>query len=656
MTDEHVVEKIRPFEKARRNMKKIFAFFLLLGVLAVPLCASDWDTTGKGGRGGQLSPEIAEKAWMEFPAYQPGTDAGVLLTMDWVVIDAMAHPETRQKTAARLAALLGAPKTTPQAKKFICAKLYQIGTEAEIPAVIPLLSDADSVDDARLFLERIGTESARQALREAAETLSGRPFIGVVNSLSLLQDGPAFEKIVSLTASGDPEVVRAAWRALGNYGSEEAGRFFLERLTAERKANIWLESAAVRCAILLRENGNVTLSEAVLDQLTCTFRSLAGRKAGWKARWDLFPSALKNDMAQEWIDSEDPVKKNLALSLLAPKLEAERENKPMEIWFREMMGQNEMLAREAEIWFASQPKEKVGPFLLGKMKAEKVPSVKIVDLLAKLKFYDAIDPLVELAKQKDPECWSVALRGLRGVCDPDDFDLRRMLRLYLEVQDPVQKDLVSRTTAAIAEKNPNAETRADVLLVLIDAEPEKDSAEFQIQVLPLLGRLGTAKVFALVEKSMNSENADIQEAAWLALCNWPNAEHAALLWKRAETGDPAALRAFIRVITIPSERPAAEVFADLKRAFEKAVVPEDRLLAVERAKAVRTLEIVQWLAEMLDDEVLAQTACVSIVELAHHRFLRQPNKAVFDPILQKVKDVSQSEEIRQRAEKARLGM
>jgi len=45
-----------------------------------------------------------------------------------------------------------------------------------------------------------------------------------------------------------------------------------------------------------------------------------------------------------------------------------------------------------------------------------------------------------------------------------------------------------------------------------------------------------------------------------------------------------------------------------------------------------------------------------IVELAHHRFLRQPNKAHFEPILRKVEATAKDKSIAELAEKARLGM
>ena len=59
---------------------------------------------------------------------------------------------------------------------------------------------------------------------------------------------------------------------------------------------------------------------------------------------------------------------------------------------------------------------------------------------------------------------------------------------------------------------------------------------------------------------------------------------------------------------------------------------ENRQWVLHRASTVRTCEAVQWIAEYLDDPNLGQTVCRSIVELAHHRFLRHPNMDRFGPL------------------------
>ncbi len=78
------------------------------------------------------------------------------------------------------------------------------------------------------------------------------------------------------------------------------------------------------------------------------------------------------------------------------------------------------------------------------------------------------------------------------------------------------------------------------------------------------------------------------------------------------------------------------------------------MLVIQRAAAIRTLETVRWVAPYLDDPDLQQAACSTIVELAHHRFLRVPNKSLFDPLLQKVSQLAKDPDIANRARQYRL--
>ena len=117
-----------------------------------------------------------------------------------------------------------------------------------------------------------------------------------------------------------------------------------------------------------------------------------------------------------------------------------------------------------------------------------------------------------------------------------------------------------------------------------------------------------------------------------------------------------ALRAYIRVVSLKSDRPDSDTLAMLQKAFQQATNADDQQLAIERTSTVRTMEAVEWVASMLDDPALAQSACKTIVELAHHRFLRHPNMRQFGPILEKAAKISDDPAIVERAKRYRLGL
>ena len=94
----------------------------------------------------------------------------------------------------------------------------------------------------------------------------------------------------------------------------------------------------------------------------------------------------------------------------------------------------------------------------------------------------------------------------------------------------------------------------------------------------------------------------------------------------------------------------------LRESVNLAERTDEKRLAIQRASTIRTMETVTWIARFLDDPELNQVACQTLVELAHHRFLRQPNMDRFGPILQKTERISKDAAVVERAKRYRLGL
>ncbi|MFM9025973.1 MAG: hypothetical protein ACKON7_11650, partial [Planctomycetaceae bacterium] len=83
--------------------------------------------------------------------------------------------------------------------------------------------------------------------------------------------------------------------------------------------------------------------------------------------------------------------------------------------------------------------------------------------------------------------------------------------------------------------------------------------------------------------------------------------------------------------------------------------PEDRAKLLERANAIRTVETFRFVLPYLDDPALAESACLSVVELAHHQKLRDANKPEFVKALDKVIATTKNAELVERAERYKAG-
>jgi hypothetical protein len=96
------------------------------------------------------------------------------------------------------------------------------------------------------------------------------------------------------------------------------------------------------------------------------------------------------------------------------------------------------------------------------------------------------------------------------------------------------------------------------------------------------------------------------------------------------------VRAYTRVVSLPKQGSDAERLARLQRAMAVAQCDDERAYVLERAAAVRTLDSLRFVLPYVDRPAMAEVACKSVAELAHHRELRDPHKAEFRPALEKV--------------------
>ena len=658
----------------------------------------------------EMSPE---QAWKALPQYQPGQDMAALLAIDRAVIDSMSSPELRSACAARLANVLAAADTTPAARQYICLQLRQIGTAAEVPVLKKLLAQPETAQIGRYALETIPGPEASSALREALTITEGQQLIGIIQSVGARKDAAAVPTLLRLADSSDKTTSDAAVWALGNLADERATAFLLKR--AERAGLPTPRELAVpllRCADAMEKSGKHDQAETIYRLLSQTKQPAGIRRATLEGTLRLRGDQQRATVL-DWLADEDADRQRIAAghlrSLSAGQLDqlladlsdlsdagklavlelaASRRGGsvlPIAISLMQsdqpklklsgiryvgmigdlkvipqlidMLSDTDEVAEAAQKALAELPRKEVTAALLDALQSRPTIRVPVIAVLVKLKCYDAINPLVEIAAQPDPAVYAPALDGLRGIADPDKSDIPRLVKLLLRTKPGRHRDEVERTIVIVCNKLP---ANADRAALVHAALSQTDSAE-RPKYLPLLGRLGGAQSLATIKAALGSDEPIVQEAAVRALCNWPNADVADRLLDLATNSDNVtyrrwALRAYIRVITLPTDRPETETLAMLQHAMSLSVGVEEKRLAIERAATIRRMETVTWITAYLDDPQLCQSACTSLVELAHHRFLRHPNMKQFDPILEKVSRIATDPAVAERAKRYRLGL
>jgi hypothetical protein len=148
----------------------------------------------------------------------------------------------------------------------------------------------------------------------------------------------------------------------------------------------------------------------------------------------------------------------------------------------------------------------------------------------------------------------------------------------------------------------------------------------------------------------------MHDAAVVALCNWPDASANEDLLALAEKGKDGeklrALQALIRVNTVLIDRTPEERLAALgmmKKAMELATRDQERRAILEGLGNIRHIDTLHYILPYLDQPALAQAACKGIVDLAHSKMLREPNKAEFVKVLDRVIAMSKDKNLVERA-------
>ncbi len=280
--------------------------------------------------------------------------------------------------------------------------------------------------------------------------------------------------------------------------------------------------------------------------------------------------------------------------------------------------------------------------------------VTLLDILTTRRAFDTAADILPQTIVDDPAVRSAAMAALGQLAGPEH--VAGMVQGILAAERGRERDAAERAVMLVCARIEDTGQRARPLLSAIDALSPAD----RLLLLPALGRVGGPDALQVVKSALASRDSKQREAGVRALCNWPDASVASELTALIETAEhpahrTAALRALIRVAPLPDGRTDGEKLELLKKAISLCTADDERNLALQRAAAIRIPETLRFLMSYLDQPVYAQQACQSVVELAHHRTLRDANKAEFEQALDKVIQTSRDAIVIDRAQRYKKG-
>jgi len=278
----------------------------------------------------------------------------------------------------------------------------------------------------------------------------------------------------------------------------------------------------------------------------------------------------------------------------------------------------------------------------------------IFSVLESRRAADCAADILAFVQDADPRVRKAAMDALGRLAKPEH--VAGMVAGVLKAKPGPDREAAEKNVMFVCNRQKDIERRASPLLAVW----KNYSDDERTALLPLLGRIGGSDALKIVEAAMADAASPRRDAGLQALCNWPDASIAPKLVDLVKTTKDAnarhlALQALSRVAALPDKRTAAERLEMLKTAMTLATTDEERNYVLKRARAVRTVESLRFVVPYMDQPAFAQEACATVVELAHHRELRGPNKAEFDKALDVVIRTSKDADIVDRAQRYKKG-
>jgi len=279
----------------------------------------------------------------------------------------------------------------------------------------------------------------------------------------------------------------------------------------------------------------------------------------------------------------------------------------------------------------------------------------IVGILSERREATALPALVDAAVDADTDVRAAAMKALGGMGGPEQIP--GMVAGLLASRTDGERSDADRAIVQVCKEHRSKDLAAAALL-----DQFRGAAPAAREVLlPTLARIGGPAVLEIVDGLIASPDAADRKLGLVALSRWPDAtvkDRLLHLVAQAPTEEEREmlLGGLIRVAPLPNNSldPAGKL-ALVEQTMALCRRDQDRGRLLERASAIRTVETLRYVLPYVDQPALAESACQSIVELAHQRTLRDGNKDEFMAALDKVLATTKNEEVADRAERYKLG-
>ena len=281
-------------------------------------------------------------------------------------------------------------------------------------------------------------------------------------------------------------------------------------------------------------------------------------------------------------------------------------------------------------------------------KAGAKTKVELISSVGQRNITAGVATLLETAKDSDRKVRTGSLRTLKVVAGPEN--LPALVELLIKAKSSTDRTEAQKTIAAVAHRIEDKNRQAASVLAML---PSVKETAARCSLLNVLGRIGDNSALPVLNSALKDEKVEVQTAAIRALADWPTPEPVDELLKVAESSGNKvhrilALRGFVRLLGLPSERPAGETIEMYKKAMSLAPDAGEKKKVLSGLANTKSLAALQMAAGYLDDETLSVEAGAAVVNIAGGIYADYPEQA--KDMLNQIIKTTKSESLRQQAQ------
>jgi HEAT repeat protein len=616
---------------------------------------------------GQSSFDL-ESTVAKVAAYDYGQSREPVALLTEYVQSPQRTPEELKGVEKRFSLFLKS-NATDAGKDQICRLLSVVGTAESVPALADLLIVPKSSDMARYALERIpGPEAGKVLLQSLAKT-SGKTRIGIVNTLGVRKENNAVAAISGLLKDKDVPTAVAAANALGQIGGSAATKALAggrgkasgelklqmtdaylrcadrtlasggkqEALSIYRSLNVPAEPPIIRVAalkgitavqgkeaipvLLAAVKGSEPKVQGVAIRLIGEIPGDESTKALVAELPKLSPvaqvqvlSALAdrgdknaNQAAMAAAKSESPLVRAAALEAIS-KLGDSSSVLVLADAAANSKDQVQSAAREGLYRLRGPDVDQAILDQIGK--ADTPIKVELIRAVGERGINSAVDSLLQTAKDANGQVRRESVRALRETAGP--AQVPALVDLLLNAKSENDRDELERTLAATIKRGENA-GGGEVSKAFQSASQE----EVKAYLLQTMGDVGDPQYLPALKRSLSDSNAGVRRAAILALSVWPDASPADDLLGVAkksteDTHQVLALRGYIKLVALPSNRSEAATVALLKDGIKMAKQAPEKKAILGVLPEFACPEAMELAKSELQDSAVASEADIAV--------------------------------------------